>query len=357
MKIINDEIIFGKEDEKFLEKFGFAEALEMVENYKAFNKLPFIYDAFQLASFLGLTTRTMFKMFHKGFDSFYFPHTVKKKNGGERQLYSPSTLLKCCQRVILDEILNKIPVSRHATAYKRCWGIERNAKPHIGKKYLLKMDITDFFGSITFDQVYSAAFNTRYFPKFIGVILTNFCCYNGYLPQGAPTSPALSNLVMKNFDDNLGKWCAERGITYTRYCDDITFSSDKPLYNTYVKTKKMLEEMCFEVNEEKTGFFTNANRQSVTGITVNKKLSISKEYKRKLRQQIYYILKFGPESYIAHTSEGFIADDIESEVFHLLNSVEGTINYIASIEKGVSAKIPLIELKEKINELRKKYGN
>lgn len=334
MKIHGDHILFGSEDTKFIEKFGLAEAMEMVQNFKTFNDLPFIYDAFQLAHFLDVRAKTMFKMVRKGCNSLYTVHTVKKKNGGERQLCTPYPVLKYVQRIILKEILANLPVSKFATAYKSKIGIEHNALPHIGKKYILKMDITDFFGSITFDQVYSAAFNTKYFPKHIGVILTNFCCYNEVLPQGAPTSPALSNIVMKNFDDNLGRWCEKRSISYTRYCDDITFSSNKPLYNVFEKTVKMLDEMGFEVNEQKTHFVTSASRQSVTGLTVNQKLAVSKDYKRKLRQDIYYILKFGVKSHIAFNTEDFLTGDITDQSLHLLNSVLGKINYVLSVEKG-----------------------
>lgn len=344
--------MFGNEDTKFIEKFGLVEAMEMVQDFRTFNNLPFIYDTFQLAHFLGIRNKKMFKMVRKGCDDLYIIHTIKKKNGGERQLCSPYSDLKAVQYAILKGILEKIPVSKYATAYKRKTGIESNALPHIGKKYILKMDITDFFGSITFDQVYSAAFNTRYFPKHIGVILTNFCCYNETLPQGAPTSPALSNIVMKNFDDNLGRWCEKHSISYTRYCDDITFSSDKPMYNLYEKTVKMLDEMCFEVNEKKTHFVTSANRQCVTGLTVNQKLAVSKDYKRKLRQEIYYILKFGVKSHIAFNTKGFVTGDITDQARHLLNSVMGKINYILSVEKGEGNEY-FKTAKEKLLEMRR----
>ena len=124
------------------------------------------------------------------------------------------------------------------------------------------------------------------------MLLTSLCCYKGALPQGAPTSPALSNLVMRNFDNNIGRWCDKRGIAYTRYCDDMTFSSDKPLYHVYQKVQKMLADMGFELNEKKTRFVTNASRQSVTGLTVNEKVAVSRDYKRRVRQEVYYALKF-----------------------------------------------------------------
>lgn len=353
MKIINNHITFGTEDTHFIKKFGLTEALEMVQNFRTLNNLPFIYDTFQLSAFLGIPLKVMFRMVRKGCNALYILHTIKKKSGGERQLYSPTSVLKRCQWEILDEILNNIPVSEYATAYKRGISLDRNASPHIGKKYLLKMDITDFFDSITFDQVYSSAFNTRYFPKHIGVILTNLCCRNDILPQGAPTSPAISNIVMKNFDNNLGNWCKKHGINYTRYCDDMTFSSDKPIYNLYIKAQKMLDEMGFEINEKKTRFVTSAARQSVTGITVNQKLTVPREYKRELRKQIYYILKFGPKSYLAYMTQDFLSDNIEGDALRLINSVVGKINYVLSVEKGPGNDY-FKEAQKRLNDIRER---
>ena len=138
---------------------------------------------------------------------------------------------------------------------------------------------------------------------------------NEALPQGAPTSPMLSNIAMKNFDDNIGKWCEKRGIVYTRYCDDLTFSSDKPLYHVFSKVKAMLEYDGFEINERKTHFIRSTARQEVTGIVVNEKMSIPREYKRNLRQQVYYAIKYG----IENTSSDY-------------DSLLGKISYVLQIE-------------------------
>lgn len=296
MKIKNERVTFEEWDLAFVRKFGPVQAADMVLTFKAFNpKLPFLYDTYQLRHFLGLTRKKMFA-YLKYIDREYRTTNIRKKNGGGRTLHVPSRKLKQIQTIILHKILDHLPVSRYATAYKKGAVLADNATPHVGHRYLLKLDITDFFGSIRCDQVYRAAFNANYFPKQIGLMLTRFCCRQDVLPQGAPTSPALSNLVMKNFDNNMGAWCAKRGIAYTRYCDDMTFSSDKPLYHVYEKAKTMLEEMGFQLNEKKTHFVTNNNRQSVTGLTVNEKVSISRDYKRMLRQEVYYVLRFGSGS-------------------------------------------------------------
>ena len=105
---------------------------------------------------------------------------------------------------------------------------------------------------------------------------------------------------MKQFDDNFGSWCEAKGLNYTRYCDDITVSGDSSLYSAYRKASRWLTGMGFEINERKTHFLSNANRQTVTGLTVNEKISIPSDYKRKVRQELYYAQKFGIENVIIH---------------------------------------------------------
>ena len=202
MNIIDSNVVFGSGDAEFVKKFGLFEAAQMVLDYKSRNNLPFIYDTYQLADFLGIKRKELF-FISKNTDKYYNAFEIKKKNGKPRRLYAPASKLKACQAAINRLILKNLPVSEYAAAYQKGSQISKNAAPHIGKRYLLKLDITDFFGSIRFEQVYSAAFNTRYFPKQTGVILTELCCLNDALVQGAPTSPALSNIVNIRLLSNL----------------------------------------------------------------------------------------------------------------------------------------------------------
>ena len=317
-----DKITFEKCDMHFVERFGISAAADMVADYRSEHDLPFIFDSYQLSNFLILKRNDLFHL-AKNASFEYRAFEIKKKNGKMRKLYAPSPRLRSVQRTINRGILSHIPISPFATAYKRGTGIKANAALHTNKRYILKLDITDFFGSITFEDVYSSTFNRRLFPAQIGVILTKLCCLNDRLPQGAPTSPTISNIVMKNFDLNLGSWCQKHSVAYSRYCDDLTFSSDLPLYNVYVKAKNMLKENGFELNESKTRFIKNSNCQSVTGLTVNEKVNVSKEYKRALRQDVYYALKFGENCEIKYGKAGF---------YEYLSSLSGKVNYVLSIE-------------------------
>lgn len=326
MIVKGNNIAFEKGDMNFVKKFGILEATDMVKDFVLNHQTPFIFDTYQLADFLRMTRKDLFSL-TKNTQKYYRSVVIKKKNGKPRVLNAPNSILKSTQQIILHRILVKIPASEYATAYVKGKDISDNAKAHIGKKYILKMDITDFFGSIYFEDIYKTAFNTSYFPIQIGAMLTTLCTHNDVLPQGAPTSPALSNIVMRNFDNNIGSWCEKHGISYTRYCDDMTFSSDKPLYNVYVKVKKMLEGMGLEVNEQKTRFVTNSNRQSVTGLTVNEKLSVSSDYKRKLRQQVHYACRFGLSDALRYENNTEIRD-----AEHYRNHLLGRIRFVLQIE-------------------------
>ena len=238
MKIEGSCVTFEPCDAAFVKKFGPLEAANMVLDYHSVHpNMPFLYDAEQLAGFFDISCGELNHIVNhiqKEYKKAFLP----KKDGTYRSLYIPSIRLQFCLVPIKDRILSQLPVSKFATAYQKGSSTRKNAEPHIGKKSLLKLDITDFFGSISFEQVLCAAFNTRYVSKQVGFLLTSLCCKNDALPQGSPTSPALSNIVMRRFDDQIGRWCNQRQITYTRYCDDMTFSSDRPLYGVYQKVKK-----------------------------------------------------------------------------------------------------------------------
>lgn len=331
MKIQGDTIHFEEHDMPFVSRFGVSAATEMVLDYKAVHPLPFLYDIDQLAAFFQRGKKILFRC-AKHPEQEYHTTAVPKNNGKIRQLSVPSRDLRGFQNKIKRQILEQLPVSAYAKAYAKGSTLSANALPHVGKRYLLKLDVAGFFDSITFEQVYTAAFHTGYFPKQIGVLLTSLCCLNNTLPQGACTSPVLSNLIMRNFDNSMGSWCKKRGISYTRYCDDLTFSSNRPLFPVYQKARSMLQEMGFELNETKTRFVTNVNRQSVTGLTVNEKVSVSVDYKRKLRQETYYVLKFGAAGHILRTQTDEFLNGTEPDEKRYLQHLCGKLRFVLQIE-------------------------
>lgn len=240
-------------------------------------------------------------------------------------LWIPDTELAIIQRRILRNVLEERPVSSYAAAYRRGQGLKDHAECHRNQKLLVKVDIHDFFGSISWMQVYQKAFPWYLFPPSVRNLLTNLCCFREALPQGAPTSPAISNLVMASFDESMGGWCEERQISYTRYCDDMTFSGEFDPGMVIRKVSAYLEQMGMVLNRKKTRVYTRGSRQEVTGLTVNEWVQVPRFYRKKLRQEWYYCKKYGVKEHIKALS-------LEAEPAAYLAGLMGKVQYVLQID-------------------------
>jgi retron-type reverse transcriptase len=163
---------------------------------------------------------------------------------------------------------------------------------------VLKLDILHFFDSIRYSTVKDKVFPEEIYAEPLRILLTMLCYHKDSLPQGAPSSPAITNVILFEFDEQIGQWCRERGITYTRYCDDMTFSGDFNPAEVIRFVRLELKKMGFLLNEQKTKIQCPGHQQTVTGIVVNEKLGIPADYRRKLRQELYYCRKFGVQEHI-----------------------------------------------------------
>lgn len=257
----------------------------------------------------------------------YHIYKIKKKNGKYRTIYEPNSLLKHIQEKILTNILNNKSISKYAKAYHKGISLKDNVIPHVHKDLLLKLDIKDFFENISFRDIYHSCFPIEYFPKSVGMLLTYLCTYDEHLTQGSPTSAYISNLVMKEFDEELGYWCEQNNISYTRYSDDMTFSGNFNPRDIILRVRKMLAKLGLELNKDKIHVVKTSARQSVTGITVNEKIQVNTKYRHKIRQEIYYIHKFGLKS---HLSKCHL--DIEENKY--LNIIYGKILYVLQINEN-----------------------
>ena len=246
---------------------------------------------------LGVSVKTLYSVSH-ALDKHYHRKTLQKDNGETRTLYVPSDELKHIQRRIADVLLSRADISPYATAYRFGCVPSANALPHVGRPVLLKLDIRHFFDSIIYPAVKRSAFPADVYSEPIRILLSLLCTYKGVLPQGAPSSPAVSNLILKEFDNTVGPWCDRRGITYTRYCDDMTFSGDfdPAAVTDFVKTE--LLRRGFFLNEKKTKTVRNGQRKTVTGYVVNEKLNAPADYRRRLRQEMHYCMKYGLASHL-----------------------------------------------------------
>ncbi len=255
----------------------------------------------------------------------YKVYKIKKRNGGYRTIYEPNSLLKEIHKNILLNILNNKEISKYAKAYHKGISLKDNAIPHVDKKVILKLDIKNFFESIRFIDIYNTCFTIEYFPKSVGMVLTYLCTYEDHLTEGASVSPYISNLVMKEFDEEIGEYCTLNKIDYTRYSDDMTFSGDFNPSDIIVKVRKMLYKLGLRLNDKKTVILTNSKRETVTGLVVNNKVQVNSKYRNKIRQEVYYIKKFGLKSHLERLNI--------SDTKQYLNNLYGRINYVNSINK------------------------
>ena len=257
----------------------------------------------------------------------YKIYKIKKRNGKYRNICEPSSNLKQIQKRILTNILNNKSISKYAKAYHKGIQLKDNAILHINKEMILKLDIKDFFENISFLDIYNSCFPIEYFPKSVGMILTYLCTYDNHLTQGAPTSAYISNLVMKEFDEELGNWCDLLNISYTRYSDDMTFSGKFNPSELITKVRKMLYKLGLELNNDKIHIVHKSSSQNVTGIVVNEKMQVNVKYRNKIRQEIYYIKKFGLSSHLKKC-------DINIDSKRYLNILYGRVIYVLQINEN-----------------------
>lgn len=262
--------------------------------------LPIIYNATHFSQLVGYNLNYIGRSIL--FTSyFYRKFSIKKKNGKERILFEPLPSLKEIQDWILLEILYKIPISRYAKAYVPKRSLKEHTIYHTDEDIVITLDIIDFFKTIKFETVEKIYFDLGY-SKRVSNLLTRICFLDKELPQGAPTSPCISNIVLKSFDLAMGNYCLENKIKYTRYADDLAFSGDLNKINTeeiIAKVKKELNELGFSLNEVKTKIMKRNDPQLISGIIVNKKPQVPRRIRNKLRNEMFYIKTFGLEDHVS----------------------------------------------------------
>ncbi|MDG6895979.1 hypothetical protein A6A20_10200 [Volucribacter amazonae] len=231
-----------------------------------------------------------------------------------REISIPNASLKYLQKEIANvfyECVSEIKKQNlsylsNNHAFERNKSISSNARIHRGKRYLLNLDLKDFFQSIHYGRIISFLQNDRYFslsPN-LSKIIAKLATYHGYLPQGSPLSPILASLIGNLLDVRLIAIAKKYRLNYTRYADDITFSSNRD-FSSYLLVNSegnislnneildIISRCGFEVNHKKTRYTTFKTKQVVTGVIVNKILNTDKEYRKKNRAMVYSLLSTG----------------------------------------------------------------
>ncbi|NDV78318.1 retron St85 family RNA-directed DNA polymerase [Dysgonomonas sp. 511] len=258
-------------------------------------------------------------------DIHYKSFRIGKRSGGYRTISAPNEQLLNIQKTIYNRIL--LPVGLHpaATGFRKDTSIKDNAKPHLGKRLVLKMDIVDFFGSIHEYRV-RKIFQAIGYPVNVSDVLAALCCLRQRLPQGAPTSPALSNIAALEMDKKLAALATKYNLTYSRYADDMTFSGDEFEKDKLIKiVTKAVQSENFAVKRSKTRYMGEKQRKIVTGISISsgEKMTIPKSKKRQVRQQVHYILTRGLDAHQRHIGNNDPA---------YLKRLVGYLNFWLSVE-------------------------
>lgn len=247
----------------------------------------------------------IYNLFKKPEEKRYKEFEIRKRSGGIRHISVPNAYLQFVQRK-LNHVLSLIyTVKGPVQAYVPQKSIVTNAQMHSGKRYVLNLDLRGFFPSITFRRVrgmFEAVPYNR--NEAVSVILARICCHQNSLPQGASTSPVISNMICAKMDSQLRRLAVKNRCVYTRYADDLTFSTSlkkfpeslAQIVNTEngnevvvgLELHACIKENGFWINSAKTRLQTFDRRQEVTGLTVNRFPNVTRRYISQIRAMLYY---------------------------------------------------------------------
>lgn len=286
--------------------------------------------------------------------TYYRQVTVpRKRRPDPRIVYEVNSNLKNLHKNILTSIAAKVDFPECVQGFVSKRSIVTNASLHLGRKYILNLDIKDFFESIKIEKI-TQVFERLQCSQEVASIFAQLCNFNGCLVQGANTSPILANLVCSDLDEQLIQLGKKYGCSYSRYADDITFSGDDIPKKKEIS--RCIESYGFKINPDKYKCKSRGQKQYVTGLTVFDNLMprISKRVKKELRQTLYYINKYGLEDHIEKKKELIekkkelretlydinkyrVEDHIEKsddqrEESELLSWIDGLISFIYSVE-------------------------
>ena len=309
--------------------------------------LPILGSAQEIAIAMGITVPELrFLAFNRktATISHYVRFKIPKKTGGERLISAPMPRLKKVQYWILHNILNLIPIHEAVHGFRSDRSIVTNAQPHIGADVLINCDLEDFFPSVSYKRVkglfrsfgYSEAAATIF-----GLICTEaeleeveldgktyyVALSERHLPQGSPASPAITNIICKRLDRRLTQMAQKWDFVYTRYADDLTFSTkaEKPrICNILKNTESIVQHEGFAINHKKTRVLRKSRQQEVTGIVVNDKLNVDRKTLKRFRATLHHLETKGLEGASWGNKENLMA------------SVEGFANFVMMVnpDKG-----------------------
>ena len=299
---------------------------------KAFeNNVPVIFSLEHFSTLVGVKKGVLTNMTRKPI-SFYRKFTIPKRSGGTREIVTPHKSLLSVQQWISKHILSTFEIHSRAYAYIKTKNVAQNATLHIGCNEMLKIDLKDFFPSIKINRV-RELFNRKGYSKEVSSYLSYLCCLNGSIPQGAGSSPIISNIILYNLDNRLFQFSSKHKITYSRYADDLIFSGKNIKADFKDMIILMIKEEGFNINYKKLKKYSKLHRKLVTGILVKgDEIRLQKSVRKEIKEQVYYILRYG------------VIDQVKkyNDIYYI-DRVLGRLNYWKQIEPNNEFVISSIE--------------
>ena len=280
----------------------------------------------------------------------YQTFTIKKKSGADRTIHAPVKGLKSILRSLNFVLQCVYEPHEAATGFVLEKSIVDNAKKHVGHHYVLNMDLKDFFHSFDRNRVKMGfmyePFNLNGDKEPLAFLLASLCTHpfevdgeeKTVLPQGSPTSPTLTNIICKKLDRRLTGLANRFGATYTRYADDITFSSSHNIYTDEAfnkELKRLIEDdQKLVINPKKTRLQKAGYRQEATGLIVNDKVNVRRRYVKQIRMWLYYWEKYGYEKADQIFKRDYIADKghVKNINAHLVNVLDGKLEFLKMVK-------------------------
>lgn len=305
-------------------------------HHKRFESMKSVFD---LSGLLEMRLRTLKDAIER---AQYATYHIPKKRGGKRSISEPEPTLKNIQqrlKVALNAVyVNLHPECVHGFVCKASahafYHIKSNASQHIGKAVVWNIDIANFFDSISTTQVRNmfkdAPFN---FSNDIATMLALLVCYNRKLPTGAPTSPVISNLFCIAMDKQLAELAAQHQLVYTRYADDITFSSNAPINDTLkLQVSNIIASFGFTLNDKKNREYSRFGAQWVTGVKVNEKPNVSRLTIRKMRAVLHHMRSEGIEAAARKYMKLSHGHELpEKTITYFKNHIHGILTHIGFV--------------------------
>lgn len=302
-----------------------------------------------VASILGISERSLRYFLYKiRPENMYHTFKVPKKDGATREIAAPEKRLKTIQRKLADVLSAVYEPKVCAYGFITEKSNIGNAAQHVKKSLVFNIDLKDFFSQIHFGRIRGMLMNAPYnLPDEAATTIAQIACYNGYLPQGAPSSPVITNMICVPLDNALMRLAKSTKCVYTRYADDITFSTHKSSFDKSIvyiedgeviigeKLASTLKKHSFEVNAKKVALRSYTCRQEVTGLTVNEFPNLRRSYVKQLRAIIHSCEKFGiPAAAKTYVKKGLCKNREICNVVDASDSEDVVVNWFKRVLIG-----------------------